>query len=342
MATPDKDHSADTDASPAKPRKRHWFWRLLRGVTIFTLILLVLNFTIGFLYHGPKTMPAIVAVMPGVPIFPLAKVSPSNPRAQRAMALPLCFMRLQGAKHADAAQILAPADDYFVTYWYRQSAMQMGWQLAGEEKFGGGRRLVFLREREGLQVVIGKTSDIFTPVQLIYLSGMADAQLRQLASGLPKEVDHDFPPPPQNATPKPVTPPTVAPPLATPTTPNSTPVAIPNPTGNTSHAQPSTTVRSTGSSPTQAPTQATNRPTTTRRATSAPRSSSARTHHRTQSTTRHHRSTVHRRPTTSTSTRRSAPTPRPSTPTPSYRKPIDGKATDPSSTETTPQAPTGE
>lgn len=330
MATPDKDPTADTAASPAKPRKRHWLWRLLRGVTIFTLILLALNFAVSFLYHGPNTLPAIVAVMPGVPIFPLAQVSPGNPRAQRAMALPLWFMRLQGAKHAEAAQILAPADGYFIAYWYRQSASQLGWQLAGEEKLGGGRRLVFLREHEGLQVIIGKTRDILTPVQLIYLSGMADAQREQLASGLPKETDADFPPSPEHTATKPATPPTV-PPTVTPTVPTTSAPATtpPAPTGTTPPpAQLSTPV----------PAAARPSPTPTSKQPAARRTTStARPHHRTPPTTRRERNTIHRRTPATPSRPHVTPTPQPSTP--SYRKPTDGKVIAPRPTEDAPSSP---
>ena len=140
---------------------------------------------LGTLYHGPETMGGVAVVMPGVPIFPVSSLAPANRGAQRAMALPLWFIRRQGATHAETALLQAPADQEFILEWYQQAARPQGWSLVGHDGVVGGRRLVFLRGREGLQVTVGATADIFTPVQLIYMDGLTTRQVAQLAPAGP-------------------------------------------------------------------------------------------------------------------------------------------------------------
>ena len=235
--------SGNDDNEGAVPRRRRWGRFFLALFVIFILLVVAVRLLIGHVYQGPRTLADVVAVMPGVPLFPLTEVAPSNARAQRGLAIPLRLLRMQGVRHAEAAQLQAPADDYFIVAWYRRLAPSQGWSYAGEETLDSGTRLLFLRKNEGLQVFVGATSELYTPYQLIYLDGMTNTQIAQIATALPK-VQYDAldtpPPPPPAPTPAPApapTPPAPAPAnnnqeqQPTPTNgPTETPIPLPQPT----------------------------------------------------------------------------------------------------------------
>ena len=185
------------DTIPLRHRKRRvrWGWRLLKILGVFVLLLIGLRFALARMYHGPQDLPGVIATMPRVPIFPYAKMAPNNRQVQRAMAIPLLFMRYQGASRAEAAQLQAPADDFFIADWYRRIAPSQGWTFDGQQAMGANTRLIFTRGHEGLQVLIGATKDIYTPFQLIYLQGMSDEQLVQLTGAIPGEEETEATPP---------------------------------------------------------------------------------------------------------------------------------------------------
>ncbi|HEX2949333.1 MAG TPA: hypothetical protein VHV83_07165 [Armatimonadota bacterium] len=201
----------DSDVPPRK--KRRFLFRFFRVMVILTVVLLLINVLIGFLYHGPRTMADVVQAMPGVPLFPLADITKTNRLAQRAYTLPLLFMRLQGAEKAEFAQLQAPADNFFIVDWYRRSLPTMGWDFYGQQRLYSATRLIFIREHEGLQVMVGESHDIQTPIQLIYLAGLPRRQLVQLMHALPRGARAVPPPlgirnsdkPQQKPTPQPTT-----------------------------------------------------------------------------------------------------------------------------------------
>jgi len=168
--------------------RRSWRYRLARGVIILLVCagtLVGIYYGSGALYHGPHTLAAVTAAMPGVPIFPLTSMAPFNISTQRALAMPLLLMRRQGAHRAEAALLQAPADREFIVGWYLQSASSQRWSLVANDTVGDNRRLVFLRAHEGLQVTVGATRNILTPVQLIYLEGLTDRLVAQLTPSEP-------------------------------------------------------------------------------------------------------------------------------------------------------------
>ena len=168
----------------AESRKRHsWRYRAAKALIIVLVcagMVAGIYAGLGRLYHGPRTLAALTAAMPGVPIFPFSAMAPMNIGTQRALAAPLLLIRWQGARHAETALLQAPADREFIVDWYRQAARSQGWTLVANDVAGAGRRLLFLREREGLQVMVGQTANILTPVQLIYLEGLTGPQVTQL------------------------------------------------------------------------------------------------------------------------------------------------------------------
>ena len=170
---------AEHDAK--QPRTRSRFRTVL--LTLIAVIgLMVAGLAIaGAQYHGPRNLEAVTKEMPGVPLFPFAGIAPSNRTAQRLLAVPLLLMRLQGAREAEAVLLQVPADRDFVLDWYRRAAPYQDWTKLQESPSNGGTRLVYLRNRELLQIVIGRTvNGMVTPIQLIYLDGVSDAQITRL------------------------------------------------------------------------------------------------------------------------------------------------------------------
>lgn len=167
------------------PRRRRFLWGVLLAFGTVVLVLVGAPLLIGQLYHGPRDLAAVTAAMPGVPLFPYARIAPENRLTQRTLGLPLLIARLQGAQRADAALLLAAADRDFVLDWYRRSAPFQQWQQVGTEELPGGTRLLFLRDHEGLQITVGPTAFIDTPVQLIYLDGLTDRQVAELRTAAP-------------------------------------------------------------------------------------------------------------------------------------------------------------
>lgn len=136
---------------------------------------------IGEQYRGPRTLDAVTMAMPGVPLFPFATIAPSNRAAQRLLAVPLLLMRLQGVREVEAVMLQAPADREFVLDWYRRAAPFQNWIKLQEAPLSGGTRLIYARNREVLQVIIGRTrGGMVTPVELIYLNGVSDTQISRL------------------------------------------------------------------------------------------------------------------------------------------------------------------
>ena len=164
-----------------QPRKRSRIRIVV--LTLITVIgLLVAGLAIaGQQYHGPRTLAAVTKAMPGVPLFPFAAIAPSNPAAQRLLAVPLLLMRLQGVREAEAVFLQVPADREFVLDWYRRAAPYQDWIKLQEAPSNGGTRLVYARNREVLQIIVGRTKGgIVTPIELIYLNGVSDAQISRL------------------------------------------------------------------------------------------------------------------------------------------------------------------
>jgi hypothetical protein len=140
----------------------------------------------GWLYRGPATLPRVLAVMPGVPIFPSASVAPENALAQRLLAAPLLLARRQGARRAEAVLLRAPGDHEFVVDWYRRMAPSQHWTQVGQARVDAGTRLVFTRVNEGLQVTVGPSNGLFATVQYLYFDGMSAGQAQQLLAAAPK------------------------------------------------------------------------------------------------------------------------------------------------------------
>lgn len=173
-------HDADTIKSQFVPCRRRWVRRLLVTAGILAVIFFGIPCLVGFTYRGPRDMDGVAAMMPGVPLFPLSTIAPGNLSTQRAMAIPLFIIRMQGVKRADIALLQAPADHEFVVDWYRMTAPRLQWMLVDQETLAQGSRLLFSRKHEGFQVIVGPTPEINTPVQLIYLNGLSERQLQQL------------------------------------------------------------------------------------------------------------------------------------------------------------------
>jgi len=172
-------HEATT--TPRKRSRIRTFLLTLAAVIVFIVAGLLIA---GESYHGPCDLAAVTAMMPGVPIFPLSDMASSNRTTQRLMAIPLYLMRrgLQGEHRvAEAALLQAPAERDFVLDWYRRAAPYQDWKKLQDARLNNSTRLVFLRNREVLQVIVGHSTDgLVTPIQLIYLNGVSDAQIRQL------------------------------------------------------------------------------------------------------------------------------------------------------------------
>ncbi len=211
---------------------------------------------VGESYRGPRTLDEVPALMPGVPLFPLSSLSPHNRQMQRLLAIPLYLARLQGARSAHAVLLTAPGDGVFVSDWYRQLAPSQQWKLVNLEEDAGRTRLVFLRQREALQVTIDRSGDLQTGVLICYLQGLTAAQLTQLTPNetpvavssptftVPFGPAKKVTPPPVVATPAlpqtptpPSAPPRILPP-DTPQTPDVTPSPPALPTTPPSEAQP--------------------------------------------------------------------------------------------------------
>lgn len=163
------------------PRGRSWLAKTITALLLIVFAAAGFVALLGVLYHGPTTIEAVTAVMPGVPLFPLAQVSSRNRGTQRALAIPLQLMRLQGATHAEAVLLQVPAEHDFVIEWYRRTAPFAQWHLVDYGDMGHRTRLVFLRGREGLQMLVGDTvGGLLTPIQIIYLNGLTPQQIEQL------------------------------------------------------------------------------------------------------------------------------------------------------------------
>jgi len=173
---------ADQHEATAKPRKRSRIKIFVLVLSALVLLVIAGLVIVGQRYHGPRDLAAVTAVMPGVPLFPFAEISPANPAAQRLLALPLLLIRLQGARQAEAALLQVSAEHDFVLDWYRRAAPYQDWQKLRETNQSNGTRLLFSRDREVLQVIIGHTAQSITPIQLIYLDGVSPDQLTRLQS----------------------------------------------------------------------------------------------------------------------------------------------------------------
>ncbi|MHB0937224.1 MAG: hypothetical protein ACYDCO_02190 [Armatimonadota bacterium] len=170
---------AEHDAT--QPRKRSRIRTILLTLTAVIGLIVAGLAIVGAQYHGPRTLDAVTKAMPGVPLFPFAGMAPSNGTAQRLLAVPLLLARLRGVRKAEAVVLQVPAEREFVLDWYRRATPYQGWTRLQEAPSSSGTRLVFLRNRELLQVVIGHTvNGINTPIQLIYLDGVSDAQITRL------------------------------------------------------------------------------------------------------------------------------------------------------------------
>jgi len=164
-----------------QPRRRSRI-RIVVLTLIGVIVLLAAGLSIaGGQYHGPRDLDAVTVAMPGVPLFPFADVAPSNRLAQRLLAVPLLLMRLQGVHEAEAVLLQVPADREFVLDWYRRAAPYQDWVKLQEAPSNGGTRFVYLRNREVLQIIVGRTvNGMVTPIELIYLDGVSDRQITQL------------------------------------------------------------------------------------------------------------------------------------------------------------------
>ena len=163
------------------PRQR----RRLRQRSLITLLVILFvligsYFSLDLCYRGPRDMGSILTAMPGVPIFPLSSVANGNHRTQRALAIPLLLVRLQGVTRAEAALLQAPAGRDFVLDWYKTMAPAQEWELADQETLAAGTRLMFTRKREGFQVIVGAKSNTAASVQLVYLNGLTERQIQQM------------------------------------------------------------------------------------------------------------------------------------------------------------------
>ncbi|MHB9024045.1 MAG: hypothetical protein ACYC7E_07685 [Armatimonadota bacterium] len=182
---PREPHESHTDqpagSKSAKERRRPSGWRkffLISGVLV--VVLAALWIIPGLIYHGPRRMEDVTIRMPGVPLFPISRIASGNRLAQSLMAAPLYLLRLQGAQHADIVTLHCPGDSEFVAEWYVQFAPGQRWTLLKKEGTPRQTRLLFLRDREGLQVYIGASNGLFAPVQLTYLQCRTAEQCRKL------------------------------------------------------------------------------------------------------------------------------------------------------------------
>jgi len=166
-----------------KPRARNWI-RLFLLILIAVILLGVAGMAIiSEQYHGPRTLTAVTTTMPGVPLFPFAVLAPANRTAQRLLAGPLLLMRLQGARTAEAVLLQVPAEPDFVLEWYRGAAPFQDWKALRETEQPNSTRLLFTRNREVLQIIVGHSSNhLITPIEIIYLNGVSPAQLERLAA----------------------------------------------------------------------------------------------------------------------------------------------------------------
>lgn len=160
----------DVTSTRRRPRPlRVVVWSLLALLAVLIIGLVV----IGESYHGPRDLKGVSLRMPGVPIFPYTSVAPRNRSAQRLLALPLLLMRARGVQAAETVTLLAPAERDFVRDWYRQIAPSQDWTLLRQDTVGRSTRLIFTRDHEVLQLLMGPTvNGLTTPVQLIYLRGV--------------------------------------------------------------------------------------------------------------------------------------------------------------------------
>lgn len=164
------------------PKHRSGWWKVVGIIFIVLLVLVTGVLLVSMAYQGPASLPGVLKVMPGVPIFPLSEIAPRNRAAQRGMAIPLMLIHFQGAQKAEVVQLHAPADADFVLDWYRRTSPSQRWSLLAQEQVTGGTRLLFVRGNEGLQVLVGKTrGGMVTPVQLLYIQGLTTRQLQQMA-----------------------------------------------------------------------------------------------------------------------------------------------------------------
>jgi hypothetical protein len=175
---------ADRHEATTTPRKRSRIRTFLLTLTAVIVFIVAGLWIAGESYHGPRDLAAVTAMMPGVPIFPLADMAPGNRTTQRLMAIPLYLMRrgLQGEHRAAEAVLLrAPADPDYVLDWYRRAAPYQDWKKLQVARLNNSTRLVFLRNHEVLQVIVGHSTDgLVTPIQLIYLNGVSDVQITRL------------------------------------------------------------------------------------------------------------------------------------------------------------------
>lgn len=217
--------STPTDETAARPRpRRSRFWSAVSLLILLAFAAVAGYLALGLLYRGPASLDDVTQVMPGVPLFPLSRLASNNRLLQHAMAIPLRLIRLQGARRAESALLEAPGDSEFIVEWYHKVAPSQGWELVGEGKNGAGWRMLFVREQEGLQVLVGPTPFIVTPVQLTYLSGMTNAQMAQYrgAAWAPIKVVETLPKLPPKPKPAPTLQPEIT--LTMPTTPPQAPL----------------------------------------------------------------------------------------------------------------------
>jgi uncharacterized membrane protein YgcG len=172
---------ADQHDATAKPRKRSRIKTFLLVLLAVISLIVAGAAIIGEQYHGPRDLAGVTSMMPGVPLFPFTEIAPANRTVQRLLAAPLLLMRLQGARTAEAVLLQVPAEHDFVLDWYRRAAPYQDWKKLQESKQSNGTRLLFVRNREVLQVIIGHTSkESITPIQLIYLDGVSDTQITRM------------------------------------------------------------------------------------------------------------------------------------------------------------------
>jgi hypothetical protein len=159
--------------------------RVLIVLGVFAVVLLGAGAVTHALYHGPRTMAQVMAVMPGVPIFPLAAVAPGNALGQQIMAIPLWRLRRAGAGRAETVLLAVPADREFVIEWYELVSPKAGWTLSGKVQDGQTTRLFFTRSHDGFQVLIGSNNDLICAYQIIYLQRISTELLKRLSAEYP-------------------------------------------------------------------------------------------------------------------------------------------------------------
>ncbi len=178
----------------AAKSSRRWVWYPIIALLLVLGVGGALYVAGGALYHGPGTLPRVLAVMPGVPLFPMARVAPENALAQRLLALPLALARRHGAARAETVLLRAPGDHDFIVDWYRRMAVGEHWKLVGLDALGGRTRLIFARGSEGWQVLVGASDGLGAPVQYLYFDGMNAGQVRELLAAAPLPVIPPRPP----------------------------------------------------------------------------------------------------------------------------------------------------